>query len=184
MSRKPAASEAERRGRALLKALGSPARALNVADVGCGAGERCRLWARQGHQVYGADLSAAAIAQARSRARAEGLEILLDVAAANALPWPDGAMDVCLVGGVLARAPDWRLCLAEGLRVLRPGGALCIGADCRALGGMLRRELARHGARGVDRFDLAMPWPPCAPLRWLARALAPAPALLVFKPAA
>jgi ubiquinone/menaquinone biosynthesis C-methylase UbiE len=175
MSRKPAASEAERRQRALLKALGSPARALNVADAGCGAGEGCRLWARQGHQVYGADTSAAAIAHARARARAEGLEILLDVAAAGALPWPDRSMDVCLAGGALGHAPDWRRCLAESLRVLRPGGALYIsGADYRSDRSLLRRELARHGARAVDRSELAMPWPLGAPWHWLARALMPA----------
>jgi hypothetical protein len=49
---------------------------------------------------------------------------------------------------------------------------------------MLQRELARHGARGRDQFERAMPWPLCAPLRWLARALLPASGLLALKPAA
>jgi ubiquinone/menaquinone biosynthesis C-methylase UbiE len=185
MSRKPAASEPGWRNRALLEALGSPAAPLNVADVGCGSGVRCRLWASLGHQAYGADISGEAIAQARSDAGAEGLEILLDVAAPTALPWPDRSMDLCFVSAALEQSADWPRCIAECLRVLRPAGALYIsGADRRPARRLLRRELARLGARAVDRSELAMPWPLCAPLHWLARALMPATVLLVFKPAA
>lgn len=111
---------------ALLKALGAVARPLNVADVGCGAGTQARLWAGQGHQVYGVDINEALVALARRRAAAAGLEIVFDVATACALPWPDQSMDVCILPELLEHVADWRGCIAECLRVLKPGGALYI----------------------------------------------------------
>ncbi len=111
---------------ALLRARGGAPRALNVADVGCGAGAQACLWAAQGHRAYGIDINAALVALARRRAAAEGLDIVFDVATASALPWPDQSMDVCIVPEVLEHVADWRACLAECLRVLKPGGALYI----------------------------------------------------------
>jgi ubiquinone/menaquinone biosynthesis C-methylase UbiE len=111
---------------ALLKALGGEPAPLNVADVGCGAGTQSRLWAERGHQVYGADINQALIALARRRANASGLDIVFDVASASALPWPDQSMDLCIVPELLEHVADWRGCLDEFLRVLRPGGALYI----------------------------------------------------------
>jgi SAM-dependent methyltransferase len=46
--------------------------------------------------------------------------------AANALPWPDQSMDVCIVPELLEHVADWRGCIAEFLRALRPGGVLYI----------------------------------------------------------
>lgn len=114
---------------AVLRALGGAPASLNVADVGCGAGSQARLWAAQGHQVYGADISEALVALARRRAAVAGLEIVFDVASASALPWPDQSMDVCIVPELLEYVPDWRACIAECLRVLRPGGALYISTN-------------------------------------------------------
>jgi ubiquinone/menaquinone biosynthesis C-methylase UbiE len=111
---------------ALLKALGAGPAALNVADIGCGPGTQARLWAAQGHQVYGADIHQGLIALARRRAAAAGLDIVFDVASASALPWPDQSMDVCIAPELLAHVADWRACVAEFVRVLRPGGALYI----------------------------------------------------------
>ncbi len=111
---------------ALLKVLDGAARPLNVADVGCGAGSQAHLWAAQGHQAFGVDINAALVALARRRAAAAGLDIVFDVATANALPWPDQSMDVCILPELLEHVADWRGCIAECLRVLRPGGALYI----------------------------------------------------------
>lgn len=113
----------------LSKAMGSRAAPLDVADIGCGAGAQCRLWAERGHRAYGIDINKALIALARKRAGEMGLEIGFDVAAATALPWPDQSMDLCLVPELLQHVPDWRACLAEAVRVLRPGGALYISTS-------------------------------------------------------
>ncbi|MEO7497676.1 MAG: methyltransferase domain-containing protein [Massilia sp.] len=116
---------------ALLKAVGGGAEPLNVADVGCGAGTQCRLWAEHGHQVYGADINYALIALARRRAAESGLDIAFDVASATALPWPDQSMDLCIVPELLEHVTDWRACIAELVRVLRPGGALYVSTTNR-----------------------------------------------------
>lgn len=102
-----------------LRAL-RPATILQVGEVGCGRGARCRVWAARGHQVYGVDIDPARIAAARE----QGSEVLFDIASASALPWPGCSMDLCLVHGALTRGPEWPAHLAELVRVLKPGGVL------------------------------------------------------------
>ena len=111
------------------RALGGSRGPLMVADVGCGAGTQCRLWAERGHQVFGADINRALIALARKRAGESGLKISFEVASATALPWPAGSMDLCIVPELLEHIADWRGCIAECVRVLRPGGALYLSTS-------------------------------------------------------
>lgn len=115
----------------LLRLVGPSRQPLRVADIGCGAGTQCRLWAAQGHQVAGADINAALIALARRRAAADGLEIDFTVASATALPWPDQSMDLCIAPELLEHVADWQACLAEFVRVLKPGGALFVSTSNR-----------------------------------------------------
>ena len=98
----------------------------NVAEVCCGQGERCRLWAERGHHVFGVDHDREQIALARRHAFDGELEIMFDVARASALPWPDRCMDLCLGPALAGSGADWPV-LAELGRVLRPGGLLCLG---------------------------------------------------------
>ncbi len=129
--------------------------ALNVADVGCGAGAQCRYWAQQGHQVYGVDIDAALIGRARERAREWEREIMFDIACASALPWPDRSMNVVLATGVLKQVGNWHACLAELVRVVTPGGLLYLRCGRRRCSPRpddsgptlpaLRAALAGHG---------------------------------------
>ena len=137
-------------------------RALNVAisGCGCGAGAQARLWAAQGHQVFGADGDAALVALARRRAAAAGLGIMFDHAAAGALPWPDRSMDVCIAPPGLTQMADWRGCSAQLMRVLRPGGVLYIrtaNALSPALNWFTFHSL-RLRLRGLDHPDLGAPY--------------------------
>jgi len=100
-----------------------PAR-LDVADVGCGAGTQCRIWAVLGHRVHGVDINEPLILLARERAKQGELDVRYEVGTATALPWPDGSMDVCLLPALLEHVPDWQCCLREVARVLRPNGLL------------------------------------------------------------
>src|SRR5262249_47424856 len=95
---------------------------LEVADVGCGAGTQSILWAELGHRVHGLDINAPLLELARERAVRQGYPIEFKVGTTVAMPWADGSMDVCLVIELLEHVVEWRKCLDECTRVLRPGG--------------------------------------------------------------
>src|SRR5215210_392993 len=48
-------------------------RHLDVADIGCGAGTQCRLWAERGHRVSGLDVNEPLVSLARERTAERGL---------------------------------------------------------------------------------------------------------------
>jgi SAM-dependent methyltransferase len=97
-------------------------------DVGCGAGGAAFVAARAGASVTGVDLSPVLIESARRRAAEEGLDIRLDVADAERLPFEDGSFDVVssTVGAIFA--PSHEAAAGELARVLRPGGRLGLTA--------------------------------------------------------
>jgi len=97
---------------------------LEVADIGCGAGTQCRLWAERGHRVHGVDVNEPLIRLAEKRCREQGLAVEFQVGTATQLPWADASMDVCLVPELLEHVADWQSCVREAARVLRPGGLL------------------------------------------------------------
>ncbi|MES2298296.1 MAG: class I SAM-dependent methyltransferase [Pseudomonadota bacterium] len=115
----------------LLRVTGWAGRTLRVADVGCGAGTQSALWAARGDHVFGADINQALIALARRRAASAGLAIRFEVASATALPWDDQSIDICIAPELLEHVADWRSCLREFVRVLKPGGALYISTSNR-----------------------------------------------------
>jgi 2-polyprenyl-3-methyl-5-hydroxy-6-metoxy-1,4-benzoquinol methylase len=100
---------------------------LEVADIGCGAGSLCILWAEYGHQrMHGVDIDERLVALGKQRAAAMGFTIDFRVGGSTALPWTDSTMDVCLMPEVLEHVPEWQASLKECARVLRPGGLLMI----------------------------------------------------------
>ena len=99
---------------------------LDVADVGCGAGAQCQLWAEFGHRVHGLDINEPLLELGRQRAKERGLPIEYTLGTATDLPWPDESMDVCLVPELLEHVADWESCLDEFCRVLKPGGLLFV----------------------------------------------------------
>ncbi|MPZ83557.1 MAG: methyltransferase domain-containing protein [Actinophytocola sp.] len=64
-----------------------------VADCTCGIGTQALPLAAQGFRVAGSDLSAAAVARARTEARDRGIELALSVADVRALPPADRPFD-------------------------------------------------------------------------------------------
>jgi SAM-dependent methyltransferase len=95
-----------------------------VLEYGCGRGSDAFWLARRGAHVTGIDLSAEGIAQARARAREEGLEQRLDFRVMNAetLDFPDDSFDFVCGTGILHHL-DLRAAYAELARTLKPGGA-------------------------------------------------------------
>jgi 2-polyprenyl-6-hydroxyphenyl methylase/3-demethylubiquinone-9 3-methyltransferase len=99
-------------------------RTLSIADIGCGAGTQSLLWAELGHRVHGLDVNQPLLDLARQRAAQKELEVEFVLGSAVKLPWPDNSMDACISVELLEHVADWRACLREFTRIVRPGGVL------------------------------------------------------------
>jgi ubiquinone/menaquinone biosynthesis C-methylase UbiE len=116
-----------------------PLHAMTVLDAGCGTGNYAQALLDQVGRIEAVDLSAGMLAVARAKladAVAEG-RVTLHLAAIDALPLDDGAVDGVMVNQVLHHLADdgaagWpahhRL-LREFARVLKPGG-VCLLNSC------------------------------------------------------
>jgi len=101
-----------------------PDSSLVVADIGCGAGAQCEIWARRGHKVVGLDINEPLIELARRRAEDQRLSIAYSVGSATSLPWESSSIDICIMPELLEHVADWKSCLGEACRVLGPNGTL------------------------------------------------------------
>lgn len=120
--------------RGLLEAL-AIAPGESVLEVGCGSGVIMRELARRtagANRLIGRDMSPYLLREARALARREGLLDYIDFGKgrAEALPLPDGAVDVALSSTVFEEG-DAELMLSEIVRVTRPGGR--VGITVRAI---------------------------------------------------
>lgn len=102
----------------------SVGRTVEVADIGCGAGAQSMMWAELGHRVYGLDVNQPLVELAKKRAVSAGYTIDFRVGSAVELPWENESIDVCLAIELLEHVAEWKTCLHEFMRVLRPGGVL------------------------------------------------------------
>jgi len=109
-----------------MRSPSSKERALDVLDIGCGAGTQSRFWADKGHCYLGVDINEPLIQLARERAQAEGRVARFEVSSATLLPFADASFDICLIPELLEHISDWEICLNEASRVLRPGGMMYI----------------------------------------------------------
>jgi SAM-dependent methyltransferase len=169
------AANAGRSSYALVAEHASPG--ARVLDLGCGDGVLLALAAARGACAIGVDLSAGELARARAHAPcAQGR--------AEALPFADGAFDVCLSHLAFSILPDPEAAAREVARVVAPGGVFAIvtggapaeGADdafallfelarpalaARAAAPRLGDRRARHAA-GLDALLGSAGFAPCA----------------------
>jgi SAM-dependent methyltransferase len=115
--------------RAMLDALAIEA-GESVLEVGCGSGVIMRELARRtagANRLIGRDMNPYLLREARALARREGLLDHIDFGEgrAEALPLPDGAVDVALSSTVFEEGDADRM-LSEIVRVTRPGGRIGI----------------------------------------------------------
>lgn len=94
-----------------------------VVDVACGRGEGSEILARHSQRVYGADFSAAAIADARER---QPSNVIYDVLSGGVLNLPDASCTVIVSSGTLECVEDDVKLLRSFQRVLQPGGRLIL----------------------------------------------------------
>jgi len=110
-------------------AIGPIVPGATVLDHACGAGTDLLLAARRvgpTGRAIGVDMTPSMVQSSRKGARQAGLERIVEVHQGfyEALPVPDGSVDVVISNGVLNLAPDKRTVLDEIHRVLKPGGSL------------------------------------------------------------
>lgn len=108
-----------------------------VLDVACGSGYGCRLLAEAGgaRQVVGADVSDAAIAQARTFARRS---VSFVRSSGAPLAFRDAVFDAIVSLETIEHVEDPRALLREFRRVLRPGGTAVISTPLNESPGRLR----------------------------------------------
>jgi ubiquinone/menaquinone biosynthesis C-methylase UbiE len=102
----------------------------SVLEVGCGSGVIMRELARRtlgANRLIGRDVNPYVLREARALARREGLHDYIDFGEgrAEALPLPDGAVDVAFSSTVFEEG-NAELMLSEIVRVTRPGGRIGI----------------------------------------------------------
>lgn len=95
-----------------------------VLDLACATGEGTSLLAKRCRRVYGLDLTAAAVADARALHQAPNATY--DVQHGSALTFPDGCFTAIVSGNTLERVEDDEAMLHSFRRVLQPGGRLVL----------------------------------------------------------
>lgn len=97
--------------------------ALRVLDLGCGFGKNSTFMEESGFQVFGVDISEAAVARCRELVKHPRRFV---VGSATALPWAADEFDCVVDVGCLhcLDAEARRLAVEETWRVLRPGGVI------------------------------------------------------------
>lgn len=121
------------------------ARGERVLEIGIGLGTDFARFVRAGASATGVDLTERAVGLVRRRLQAEGLQAELLVADAEALPFEADSFDRVYSWGVLHHSPNTASAVREAVRVLRPGGDVCVMLyarhSCVAYGFWVRHAL-------------------------------------------
>ncbi len=129
-----------------------------VLDVACGTGDLSLLAAAQvspGGGVVGVDFSEGMLAVGRRRVAASPYAAMIDLRWGNALDldFPDNSFDGVTMGWAMRNVRDIDRCLAEALRVLKPGGRF-ISLDAAQPGSALvRLGFAAWWRLGIPAID-------------------------------
>lgn len=102
------------------------ARGEEVLEIGVGLGSDFLGFVRAGARGTGVDLTQHAVELVRRRLDLEGLHADVLQADAEQLPFADASFDRIYSWGVLHHSPDTDRAVREAIRVLRPGGRLCV----------------------------------------------------------
>ncbi|ANV90851.1 methyltransferase [Picosynechococcus sp. PCC 8807] len=113
--------------RLLLKDLAFDPKA-KILDIGCGVGAVLGIIGEKFPTLTfaGIDHQPRQIAYATEYLRRLGFKTDLQVGDAYALPWAENTFDFALTVWLLEHVPDPAGIIAEALRVLRPGGKICL----------------------------------------------------------
>jgi len=99
-------------------------RRLKILDVGCGAGFFSILLAKEGHEVFGIDLTPEMIENAIQLAEEENADCCFQVMDAENPMFADETFDVVISRNLTWTLPEAAQAYKEWSRVLKPGGLL------------------------------------------------------------
>lgn len=125
-------ASAEAEVEALCSALKSGEWGARVLDVCCGSGRHTAAFARRGARVWGMDLSAHLLGQARERRELAGRVARGDIRAMPFAPIFDLVVNLFTSFGYFREEHENQRALAQMMRVLRPGGRLVLDHINRA----------------------------------------------------
>lgn len=94
-----------------------------VLEIGVGEGENLPYY-RQASQIWAIEPDSERAAKARRVAETLTIPVIIDVAGAEKLPYPDHKFDQVVSSLVFCSVSDQRQVLQEVRRVLKPGGVL------------------------------------------------------------
>lgn len=123
-------------------------------EIGCGLGPGARILTRKMgfERLVAFDIEESLVRHAVGITRDLQDRIHLFVGDAQELPFPDGSFDAAVNFGIIHHVLDWRRCLAEISRVLRPEGLFFFEEIYPPLyANFLLRRMLRHPRE--DRFD-------------------------------
>lgn len=129
-----------------------PRSEISILEIGCGSGNNLWFVAREGFQASGVDASATAIAFARERFAREQLDARLEVADfTKRLPFADASFDLIFERAALSftTREGAAACLAEVLRILKPGGLFQCGPYSDRDSSFYRSADADGAVRGI-----------------------------------
>ena len=143
------AADIRRRSLARLSQQGT----LRVLISGAGTGLDFPFLPPQ-HDYVALDLTAAMLAQAKSRTR--GLQMQMMLGDSMALPFVSRSFDFVVLHLIVAVVPQPQRCLAEAARVLKPGGRILLFDKFLKRGqlALLRRTLSPFVAQVATRLDV------------------------------
>jgi SAM-dependent methyltransferase len=123
--------------------------ARSILELGCGTGNDAARLAREGYALTAIDLSAEAIAQARTESGSDTNFLVADMA--SPLPFPDGSFDAVMSNVALHMFSDrvTRSVFAEVTRVIRLGGLFLFHVN--ALEDRPLRELRRPVEQELEK---------------------------------
>ena len=154
----PGAIESFRRVKDLVMRVrqkaGSATSHLAVADIGCNTGTQMIIWGEEGHDIFGLEINEGLLEVARERCAAADLSASLSLGSAASMPWADCSMDVCLMPELLEHVIDWRTCLREAARILRPDGILYLSTTNKLCPRQMEFDLPLYSwyPRSIKRY--------------------------------
>lgn len=96
-----------------------------ILEVGVGAGTDFMQWVRAGALCHGLDLTEEAVTHVNHRLALQGLQAEeIIVGDAEKLPYKKNSFDLVYSWGVIHHSPNTEQCLAEIIRVAKPGGTI------------------------------------------------------------